>query len=114
MARLQGHTKRVFSLAFSPDGATLASGSHDRTVRLWDTEPLKTRYQARREAEALRPDAERLVAKLWRETNDPAEVVKALRTDRVLSEPIRQAALRTVLRRSLPPEAAPKKPPTLP
>jgi hypothetical protein len=32
----------------------------------------------------------------------------------VLSEPLRQAALRGVLRRSLPPEAAPKKAPTPP
>ena len=94
VARLQGHTSYVWSLAFSPDGATLASGSGDITVRLWDTAPLKTRYQARREAEALRPEAERLVESLWRQKNDPAEVVEALRADRVLSEPLRQAALR--------------------
>jgi hypothetical protein len=54
-------------------GKTLASGSSgsgDHTVRLWDTAPLKERYQARREAAALRP----------------------------------------VLRRALPPQAAPGKP----
>jgi eukaryotic-like serine/threonine-protein kinase len=109
--RLQGHTDYVWSLAFSPDGATLASGSGDFTVRLWDTAPLKVRYQARREAEALRPEAERLVESLSRQKNDPAEVVRALRADRVLSEPRRQAALRAVLRRAIPAETAPGIPP---
>ena len=33
---LQGHTDLVFSVAFSPDGTTLASGSGDYTVKLWD------------------------------------------------------------------------------
>src|SRR5262245_59504269 len=110
VARLPGHTTFVWSLAFSPDGATLASGSGDATVRLWETAPLKARYEARREAEALRPEAERLVERLWREKNDPAEVVEALRADRGLGEPLRLASLREVLRRALPPEADPDKP----
>jgi hypothetical protein len=69
------------------------------------------RYQARREAEALRPEAERLVERLWRDRHDPAEVVEALRADRALSEPLRQAALRAVLRKAQPPQAAPGDPP---
>ena len=32
---LTGHTEEVSSVAFSPDGQTLASGSKDNTVRLW-------------------------------------------------------------------------------
>jgi WD40 repeat protein len=110
VARLPGHTSFIWSLAFSRDGATLVSGSGDATVRLWDTAPLKERYKARREAEALRPEAERLVERLWREKENPDEVVAALRADRALSEPLRHAALRAVLRRSQPTKPAPGEP----
>lgn len=33
---LQGNTGYVFALAFSPDGKTLASGSTESTIQLWD------------------------------------------------------------------------------
>ncbi|KAK3278126.1 hypothetical protein CYMTET_13902, partial [Cymbomonas tetramitiformis] len=41
---LQGHTKRVTSVAFSADGGTLASASDDGAVQLWDvtsSQPLR-------------------------------------------------------------------------
>ena len=40
---LRGHAGEVRSVAFSPDGETLASGSNDTTIKLWylgtDREP---------------------------------------------------------------------------
>ncbi|WPJ66488.1 hypothetical protein SMAC4_14051 [Sordaria macrospora] len=33
---LEGHRGDVFSVAFSPDGQRLASGSYDETIKIWD------------------------------------------------------------------------------
>jgi WD40 repeat protein len=46
VAKLEGHRGPVRTLAFSPDGATLASGSVDTTVLLWDVRGLNPQIAA--------------------------------------------------------------------
>ncbi|MDE0087284.1 MAG: WD40 repeat domain-containing protein [Candidatus Poribacteria bacterium] len=40
-AKLKGHTHQILSIALSPDGDTIASGSMDKTIRLWDVQKRK-------------------------------------------------------------------------
>ena len=37
----QGHTSKVWSIAFSPNGLTIASGSDDQTIKLWEVETAR-------------------------------------------------------------------------
>ncbi len=36
VATLDGHTRGVLAIAFTPDGTELATGGLDETIRLWD------------------------------------------------------------------------------
>ena len=35
---LTGHSGEVISVAYSPDGTRVVSGSHDTTVMMWDVQ----------------------------------------------------------------------------
>lgn len=43
---LEGHTKTVSSVTFSPNGRTLASASFDGSIRLWDFDPGSLKERA--------------------------------------------------------------------
>ena len=73
---LKGHTNRVFSAAFSPDGQRVVTGSLDQTARIWDAaaegvgNPQRARDGIR--SVAFSPDGQRIVtgsfdrtAKVW-------------------------------------------------
>jgi WD40 repeat protein len=64
---LEGHTGSVYSVAFSPDGKQIVSGSSDHTVRIWGvaTEeavaaPLES-YTSPSTLGAFSPDCDQLV-----------------------------------------------------
>lgn len=54
LGNLSGHTEVVESLVFSHDGKTLASGSNDGTVLLWDWDKINNNISANRNEDELK------------------------------------------------------------
>ena len=70
---LVGHTDTIYSVAFSPDGQTLASGSADNTIILWDatTGQYKETLIGHKRAVysiAFSPDGQTLASGSWDKT----------------------------------------------
>ena len=64
---LKGHAGRVKSVAFSPDGQRLASGSDDNTCKIWDSATGKELFDLKGHAGwvysvAFSPDGQRLAS----------------------------------------------------
>ena len=64
---LKGHTDAVTSVAFSPDGKRIVSGSQDQTVKVWDadkgTETLTLKGHTQLVTSvAFSPDGKRIVS----------------------------------------------------
>jgi WD40 repeat protein len=63
---LKGHTKRVWGIAFRPDGEMMASGSSDGTIKLWQSNGQLLRTINAQQSEVLglsfSPDGQKLVS----------------------------------------------------
>ena len=96
---LPGHTDSVLSVAVSPDGGRIVSGSDDSTVRIWDAqtgEPIGQPLQGHTDrvlSVAVSPDGGRIVSgsadrtvRIWdAQTGEPIGQPLQGHTDRVLS-----------------------------
>ncbi len=97
IALLSGHTERVFSAAYSPDGARIVTASADKTARIWDARTgaelmVLEGHTDRIFAAAFSPDGTRIVtgsrdktARIWDARSGAPLAVLSGHGDRVSS-----------------------------
>ncbi|MFN6103267.1 MAG: WD40 repeat domain-containing protein, partial [Planctomycetaceae bacterium] len=93
----RGHTGPVFSVAYSPDGKRIVSGSQDNTLKVWDAATGQatltlTGHTATVTSVAYSPDGKRIVSgsfdntlKVWDAATGQATLTLTGHTDSVLS-----------------------------
>jgi len=75
-----GHTKDVVDAKYSPDGKTIATGSDDLTVKLWDSQSGKLLHSLEGHKEKITkiefsPDGKKIVSGSWDNTAKIWEVI---------------------------------------
>lgn len=86
---LRGHTDWIYSIAISPDGQTLASGSFDKTIKLWELSTGSLIHTLSNHSKgvccvAISPDNQTLASGSWDETIklwrlDTGELIRTLK-----------------------------------